>query len=129
MPSNKPRSLFRRLVLGFVLVVLVVWAGAIGQIALKARAHMVHDSIAFNKAEVQQAMLGLRAYAGQDAVLHATAIKIENVRLDMYQQLGYLQPVRMVAWQDKRLIYDNTNAASAVHPSAVGGSRSPRRDG
>lgn len=114
MISRRPTSLLRRLLAGFVLVMLAIWALALVQIAFQVRTDQQHQTEVTNKAWARQIMLQMRALDGRSRAMHDAAAAIEGLRLDLYRELGFETNARTVVRQDGRLVYDSAPAAAAT---------------
>lgn len=120
MRSAKPASLFGRLLLGFMLVMLAIWAGALMRIAYQAKADQLRTTAIINKGWTRQILLNVVSVAGQPDEMHRIGAAIERLRLDMFEELGFQSNARTQVWKGRTLIYRSDPAYSAAYPLAAG---------
>lgn len=120
MKSARPASLFRRLLLGFMLVVLVVWACALGRIAYQASADQLRSTAIVNKAWTRQILLNVASVARQPEAMHRVGRAIEQLRLEMFDELGFQTNARTQVWQGRTLVYQSDPAFTAPYPLRSG---------
>lgn len=107
MARNRPTSLLRRLLAGFMLIMFGIWAGALMHITYQVRVDQQRQVEMTNKAWVRQIMLHMRALEGRPAAMGEAGAAIEQVRLDLYRELGFETNARTVIRERGRLVYDS----------------------
>lgn len=118
MKSASPASLLRRLLAGFMLVMLAIWAAALAHIAYQARADQQRQTAVVNKAWTRQIILNLRMMEQHPERLRQVGAAIEALRGDMFAELGLTSRARVQVWKHGRLVYDSA-PASAIDPDWV----------
>jgi two-component system sensor histidine kinase QseC len=102
-----PSSLFRRLMLGFSVVIVVVFLLGFAYVLQDARITQRTRTAAENRAHAREAMLHLSLLASDPAQLVAAARELETVRKRMFATLDYHSRVRLRVWQHGTLLYDS----------------------
>lgn len=120
MRPARPASLFRRLLLGFMLVMLVIWAVALGRIAYQAKADQLRSTAIVNKAWTRQILLNVASVAGQPDDMRRIGAAIERLRLEMFDELGFQTKARTQVWKGHALVYRSDPAFTATYPLRSG---------
>lgn len=120
MNRAKPASLFGRLLLGFMLVMLAIWAGALARIAYQAKADQLRTTAIVNKGWTRQILLNIASVAGQPDEMRRIGAAIERLRLDMFAELGSQSNARTQVWKGRTLVYRSDPAFNAAYPLAAG---------
>lgn len=107
MPLARRSSLFRRLILGFGVALLAIALYGLVSHLYEAKSNQRDHTISENRTRVRESMLMLVPVAERPAQLLATAQAIEDLRREMFRDMGYLSRVRMRVWQDDRLIFNS----------------------
>jgi two-component system OmpR family sensor kinase len=122
MKAIKPVSLFGRLLLGFVVVMLLIWAGALARIAYQAKVDQLRTTAIVNKGWTRQILLNVASVAGQPDEIRRIGAAIERLRLDMFDELGFQTQARTQVWKGQTLIYRSDPGYVAAFPLAAGAS-------
>jgi two-component system OmpR family sensor kinase len=120
MKPARPASLFRRLLLGFMLVMLLIWVFALGRIAYQAKADQLRSTAIVNKAWTRQILLNVASVAGQPDQMRRIGAAVERLRLEMFDELGFQTNARTQVWQGRRLVYQSDPAFTATYPEHSG---------
>lgn len=107
MRRVKPASLFRRLLLGFMLVMLAIWLCALARIVHEADVDQRRNSAIVNQGWARQIALNMRSVAGRPQAMREVGTAIEALRQDMFRQLGFPSRARTRVWQGERLVYSS----------------------
>lgn len=116
----EPRSLLRRLLVGFMAVLLGIWLCALAHIVYQARADQLRTTSAVNKAWTRQIMLNIGSVAGQPDEMHRIGAAIERLRLEMFRELGFQTRARTQVWHGHALVYDSEPQLAAPYPAITG---------
>jgi two-component system sensor histidine kinase QseC len=101
-----PRSLFRRLLGGFLLVMLPIWLGVVGLAVYEARVLHARHTAAENRGWTRQILLNLRSVAHDPAQAARVAQQVEALRADMLREVDYWPaPVMLQVWLNGERIY------------------------
>ncbi len=119
MIGHKPKSLLRRLLAGFMLVLLGIWLAAFTHIGWQVRVDQLRQTAIVNKAWARQIMLNMRSVADRPGQMAAVGAGIEQLRQDMYREVGFPTNARTVVWKDERLVYDSAPLPSSGFPTPV----------
>jgi two-component system sensor histidine kinase QseC len=106
-----PKSLLRRLLIGFMLVMLGIWLAALAHIVKQVKVDKVRQTAAVNRAWTRQIMLNMQSLPPDPAALARVGQRIEDLRLDMYREFGYPTQARIRIWLGDRLAYDSAAGA------------------
>jgi two-component system sensor histidine kinase QseC len=107
MPADSPRSLLRRLMKGFMLVMLAIWLGALAHLAWQVTVQQQRQMEIVNKAWARQIMLSVRQAVHDPAAMARIGAGIEELRADMYREVGFENNARVLIRHQGRLIYDS----------------------
>jgi two-component system sensor histidine kinase QseC len=113
---SRQSSLFRRLMLGFSVVIVIVFLLGLAYVLQDARITQRTRTAAENRAHTREAMLHLALLAEQPQRLVAAARELEAVRVRMFETLTYHSRVRLRVWRDGRLLYDSLPGLAEVLP-------------
>ena len=125
MTTIRPASLFGRLLLGFVVVMLLIWAGALLRVAQQAKADQLRKTAIVNKGWTRQILLNAASVAGQPAEMRRIGAAIESLRLDMFDELGFHTQARTQVWEGRTLVYRSDPDFLADFPLATGAAEAP----
>lgn len=103
----RARSLFGRLVGGFMLVMGLIWVAALAHVAHQARVEQQRQAGIVNQGWTRQIMLNVRSVAHDPAEVRRIAVAIEALRQDMFRQLGFETFARTVVRQHGRELYNS----------------------
>ncbi|TFW19345.1 two-component sensor histidine kinase [Massilia arenosa] len=112
----RPSSLFRRLMLGFSSVVVIVFVLGLWYVIKDAQITQRARTAAENRAHTREALLHLSLLAAQPERMVAAAQELERVRKHMFQVLDYHSMVRLKVWKDGRLVYNSLPALPEALP-------------
>ncbi|WP_296942996.1 ATP-binding protein [uncultured Massilia sp.] len=113
----RPSSLFRRLVLGFSGVIVIVFLLGLAYVLQDARITQRTRTAAENEAHAREALLHLALLADRPAALVAAAQELERVRAHMFATLDYHSQVRLRVWRHGRLLYDSRPGLADALPT------------
>jgi two-component system sensor histidine kinase QseC len=102
-----PKSLLRRLLIGFMLVMLGIWLAALAHIVKQVKVDKVRQTAAVNRAWTRQIMLNMQSLPPDPAALARIGQRIEDLRLDMFREFGYPTQARIRVWLGPQLAYDS----------------------
>ena len=101
------QSLFRRMMLGFSAVILLVALGGFLYVALEAKVTQRSRTASENGAHARELLLHLTEIADRPERVHQAAQALEAVRAEMFRQLDYHSHVRVRVWQRGTLLYNS----------------------
>lgn len=116
MQAEQQSSLFRRLMLGFSAVILVVALGGFLYVALEAKITQRSRTASENGAHARELLLHLTEIAAQPERVAQAAKELEAVRAEMFRQLDYHSHVRVRVWQRGSLLYNSMPALPDALP-------------
>ncbi len=108
---SPPKSLLRRLLIGFMLVMLAIWLAALAHIVKQVKVDKVRQTAAVNRAWTRQIMLNMQSLPPDPAALARIGQRIEDLRLDMFREFGYPTQARIRVWLGRQLAYDSAPGA------------------
>lgn len=111
MAAERQPSLLRRLLGGFMLVMLAIWLVALAHIAWQVGVDQERRQAVVNKAWTRQIMLSVRHAAHDPALMADIGAGIEDLRLDMFRELVFDSHARTRIWRHGRLLYDSAPGA------------------
>ncbi len=117
MKAARPSSLFRRLMLGFSGVTVIVFLFGLAYVLQDARVTQRTRTAAENRAHAREALLHLALLADRPQALVAAAGELEAVRKRMFATLDYHSRVRLRVWRAGRLLYDSLPGLPDALPS------------
>ena len=109
--ATAPKSLLRRLLAGFMLVMLGIWLAALAHIVKQVKIDKVRQTAAVNRAWTRQIMLNMQSLPPDPAALARIGQRIEDLRLDMFREFGYPTQARIRVWLGRQLAYDSAPGA------------------
>lgn len=114
---TKPSSLFRRLMLGFSAVIVLVTLAGLTYVAVEAKITQGARTASENAAHTREVLLHLAEISGDRARLQSAAAALEAVQQDMFRQLDYHSRVRLRVWQQGTLIYNSLPSLPDLLPA------------
>lgn len=117
MTAVRPSSLFRRLMLGFSGVIVIVFLLGLAYVLQDARSTQRTRTAAENRAHAREAMLHLALLADRPQALAAAARELETVRRQMFRTLDYHSLVRLRVWRAGTLLYDSLPGLADTLPT------------
>lgn len=119
------RSLFRRLLGGFLLVMLAIWLVVVGLAVYETKVLHARHTAAENRGWARQIMLNLRTVAQNPAEVARVATQVEKLRYDMLREVDYWpKPAMLQVWLHDQRIYQSEGGLPAG--LALPGPDSPR---
>jgi len=119
------RSLFRRLLGGFLLVMLAIWLVVVGLAVYETKVLHARHTAAENRGWARQIMLNLRSVAHNPAEVARVATQVEKLRYDMLREVDYWpKPAMLQVWLHDQRIYQSEGGLPAG--LALPGPDSPR---
>ena len=108
------RSLFRRLLGGFLLVMLAIWLGVVGLAVYETKVLHARHTAAENRGWARQILLNLRSVAHDPAEVARVATQVEKLRYDMLREVDYWpKPTMLQVWLHGRRIYQSEGGLPA----------------
>ncbi|XLZ70057.1 ATP-binding protein [Massilia sp. SR12] len=108
------RSLFRRLLGGFLLVMLAIWLGVVGLAVYETTVLNARHTAAENRGWARQVMLNLRSVAHDPAETARVAQQVEKLRGDMLREVDYWpKPTLLQVWLHGARIYQSEGGLPA----------------
>lgn len=121
------RSLFRRLLGGFLAVVMAIWLGVVAMAIYENTVLQARHTAAENRGWTRQILLNLRSVAHDPREAAHVAAQVEALRGDMLREVDYWsKPVMLQVWLHGRRIYRSPGglpdglALPAPHAPALG---------
>jgi two-component system, OmpR family, sensor kinase len=106
-----PRSLLRRLLAGFLLVMLGIWLAALAHIVWQVKVDQRRQTAIVNRAWTRQIMLNMQSLPPDAAAMARIGRGIEGLRLDMFREAGFETHARTLVWLGRQLVYDSAPGA------------------
>ena len=101
-----PGSLFRRLLGGFLVVMLAIWLGVVGLAVYEIKVRHARHTAAENRGWTRQILLNLGSVAHDPAEVTRVAAEVEKLRYDMLREVDYWpKPVMLQVWLRGERIY------------------------
>jgi len=108
------RSLFRRLLGGFLLVMLAIWLVVVGLAVYETKVLHARHTAAENRGWARQIMLNLRSVAHNPAEVTRVATQVEKLRYDMLREVDYWpKPAMLQVWLHDQRIYQSEGGLPA----------------
>jgi two-component system sensor histidine kinase QseC len=107
----RPTSLLRRLLVGFMLVMLGIWLAALAHIVWQVKIDQARQTAIVNRAWTRQIMLNMQSLPSDPAALARIGRGIEALRLDMFREAGIETHARTRVWLGGQLAYDSAPGA------------------
>lgn len=102
------RSLFRRLLGGFLVVMLVIWLGVVGLAVYETTVLNARHTAAENRGWARQVLLNLRSVAHDRAEAARVARQVETLRNEMLREVDYWpKPTLLQVWLHGERIYQS----------------------
>lgn len=100
------RSLFRRLLGGFLAVVILVWLAVVAMAIYENTVLQARHTAAENRGWTRQILLNLRSVAHDPAEVARVAAQVEALRADMLREVNYWpKPVMLQVWLHGQRVY------------------------
>ncbi len=121
------RSLFGRLLGGFLAVVILVWLAVVAMAVYENTVLQARHTAAENRGWTRQILLNLRSVAHDPAEVARVAAQVEALRADMLREVNYWpKPVMLQVWLHGQRVYRSggelpgARALPAPHDPALG---------
>lgn len=105
MPNQS--SLFRRLMLGFGMVIISVAVLGMVYVLYEAKANQRLRTANENKAHTREILAQMADIADDAEKLRRAANTIEKIRHEMYRELDFHSLVRLQIWKNQQLLYNS----------------------
>ena len=123
MTMGRQPSLFGRLMLAFVAVMLIIWLATLARTVYETRVTQRHIAQVENRAWAEQIMLNMRSLDGRPEVMPQVAGQIEQLRRRMFAGMGYDVPrVHVQLWQGERLVFGAAPGLPVARPAPAASS-------
>jgi two-component system sensor histidine kinase QseC len=109
--TTAPKSLLRRLLTGFMLVMLGIWLAALAHIVWQVKVDQRRQTAIVNRAWTRQIMLNMQSLPSDPAALARIGRGIEALRLDMFRETGFETHAQTRVWLNGQLVYDSDPGA------------------
>ena len=108
------RSLFRRLLGGFLVVMLAIWLGVVGLAVYEATVLHARHTAAENRGWARQILLNRRSVAHDRAEAARVARQVETLRSEMLREVDYWpKPTMLQVWLHGERIYQSEGGLPA----------------
>ena len=114
----KSSSIFRRLMLGFGIVIISVAILGMTYVLMEAKLNQRARTATENKAHTREILAQMVLPAGQTPQQLSALRSIEKIRSDMYVELDFHSHVRVRLWHHQQLLYNSQPQLPAVLPEA-----------
>ena len=114
----KPSSIFRRLMLGFGIVIISVALLGMTYVLMEAKLNQRARTASENKAHTREILVQMVMLAGQAPQQLDALRAIEKIRSEMYLELDFHSHMRLRVWQHQQLLYNSQPQLPAVLPEA-----------
>ena len=131
MTGLQDRSLFRRLLLGFVGVMLLVWLANLGLDVYETRTTKRRDMQRELRASALRILVVMQT-AGErpPEQIRPVVRKMEQLHYALYKELGWYTPaLQTQVWKSGQLLYASPDAGLPPTDAAAGPFRQPLKDG
>ncbi|OEZ56929.1 ATP-binding protein [Duganella sp. HH105] len=123
------RSLFRRLLGGFLAVIMPVWLAVVGMAIYENTVLQARHTAAENRGWTRQILLNLRSVAHDPAEVARVATQVEALRADMLREVDYWpKPVMLQVWLHGRRVYRSALELPGGRPLPAPGDPAPGAD-
>ncbi|MBV6321456.1 sensor histidine kinase [Duganella violaceipulchra] len=110
------RSLFRRLLGGFLAVVILVWLAVVAMAIYENTVLQARHTAAENRGWTRQILLNLRSVAHDPAEVARVAAQVEALRADMLREVNYWpKPVMLQVWLHGQRVYRSGGELPGAH--------------
>ncbi|ELX12407.1 sensor histidin kinase [Janthinobacterium sp. HH01] len=123
------RSLFRRLLGGFLAVIMPVWLAVVGMAIYENTVLQARHTAAENRGWTRQILLNLRSVARDPAEVARVATEVEALRADMLREVDYWpKPVMLQVWLHGQRVYRSAPELPGGRPLPAPGDPAPGAD-
>lgn len=123
------RSLFRRLLGGFLAVIMPVWLAVVGMAIYENTVLQARHTAAENRGWTRQILLNLRSVAHDPAEVARVATQVEALRADMLREVDYWpKPVMLQVWLHGQRVYRSAPELPGGRPLPAPGDPAPGAD-
>jgi len=113
------RSLFRRLMLGFMGVMLLIWVGVVAWTLHELKADQARFAQMQLQTAARQVLVALRPLQGQPERMRAVAIELEQLQRELHGGMSVLlSPYQIQLWQGRQLVHASSRLPLA-EPSST----------
>lgn len=119
-PNTPARSLFRRLLLGFMVVMLTMWCGLLLYHQQQAESRMADLTGALNSNWVRKLLVATRPVAHRPERIRDIGAEMDSLRTGLDRELDIDAPYRTRIWQDDVLVYGGANEGETAAPAPLG---------
>ena len=116
---KRQASLFGRLMLAFLAVMLIIWLATLARTVYETRVTQKRIAVAENRGWTEQIMLNMRALDAHPERMAPAALRIEQLRARMFKDMGYTPPrVHVQVWKGAQLLFGAAPGLPQVRPVA-----------
>lgn len=120
MRLSRQPSLFRRLLLAFLAVMLIIWLATLARTIYETRVTQKRVAVVENRAWTQQIMLNMRALDARPDAMPQTGDRIEQLRSRMFKDMGFDVPrVHVQVWKGPQLVFGAAPGLPQARPVAA----------
>ena len=120
MTNIQDRSLFRRLLLGFTVVVIGLWLCNLGLDVYETRTSKKKDMQRELQATARRILVVMQITAGKPEEMKTAVQQMEKLHYANYSELGWYTPaLQTQIWKNQQLVYESPNAG--LPPAVPGG--------
>src|SRR5471032_487339 len=124
------RSLFRRLLLGFMAVMLIIWLANLGLDMIETRTAKKRDMQRELRASALRILVVMQTIGDRPEQIAPMVRKMEKLHYALYSELGwYIPALQTQVWKDNRLVYQSADAGLPPTIADAGPNRQPLKDG
>lgn len=110
------KSLFGRLLSGFVVVLTMVWACALAHIVYQANTDMVRLIGMENRAYTKKFLIGAQALKGNVTEIAAFVDANEKLRIELFGEMGMGASIQLFVWKGATLVYGTPGVQAPPRP-------------
>jgi len=130
LKSLRNRSLFRRMLMGFMAVVAGMWLGYLGWSLYDAKTVKVRSMQGDLKRSAQRVLIVMDALSERPREIPPVIKKIEKLHYAFYDERGwYSPPLQTQIWKGNSLFYVSADPRLPSTPASVGPFQQPMEDG
>lgn len=124
------RSLFRRLLLGFMAVMLIIWLANLGLDMIETRTAKKRDMQRELRASALRILVVMQTIGDRPDQIAPMVRKMEKLHYALYSELGwYIPALQTQVWKGNRLVYQSADAGLPPTIADAGPNGQPLKDG
>jgi two-component system OmpR family sensor kinase len=120
MRLSRQPSLFGRLLLAFLAVMLIIWLCTLARTIYETRVTQKRIAVVENRGWTQQIMLNMRSVDGHPEAMPQIGDRIERLRRQMFKDMGFDAPrVHVQVWKGAQLVFGAAPGLPQARPAAA----------